>query len=474
MEVYFYTFTKRVNSTAQPTGGTKYDCILKSPSAVVRPRIALVWSGASTPAAFNYAYIADFGRYYWITDWTFADRQWIAQMSVDVLATYKTAIGASSKYVLRAASDYDTKLMDDLYPAKAVRDEEAPSVSSPWATYVSAGRVVLGISGLNNVYTSGGIGYLFCTVAEFNSIINAVFTNSVNLWPTGNFGSTIAEAFREFGKLLTSSVENPWQLINSAMWVPFTPSTGATPTTGTLQVGNLQTGVTVTALEHAVESGYFTTSYDGTVSGTEMMWEKVAPYRRVLVSFPPFGLIELDTALLVNVDVLRFDWSVDLISGEGVLRIRASRTGQINSDVLVAQRTAQVGIPLAVRGVTKDVLGGVSSFANALTQAVAGHPLGTAVGIGNIAKAASPQSAGSGSQGGGFAAYSLGCRVHTLTYEHADEDIVEKGRPLCKVKTLNTLSGYILCEDGDIDDAAATLEELNQINTYLTGGFFYD
>ena len=116
MNVTFYNFSKRRNSTKRPSGGTSYTCLLKEDTSTARPSIAIKWNGSSSaPAGFNYCYIPDFGRYYWVNSWTYSERQWIAACSVDVLATYKTEIGGSSKYVLRAASDYDPEVIDTLY-----------------------------------------------------------------------------------------------------------------------------------------------------------------------------------------------------------------------------------------------------------------------------------------------------------------------------------------------------------------------
>ena len=120
MNVYFYTFSKRINSTAQPTGGTLHTVTLKTPSSVMTPTISLVWSGSGSPAAYNYAYISDYGRYYWVSNWTFSDRQWTATLNVDVLASYKTQIGGSSKYILRAADSSawsgSLEVLDTSYP----------------------------------------------------------------------------------------------------------------------------------------------------------------------------------------------------------------------------------------------------------------------------------------------------------------------------------------------------------------------
>ena len=58
-------------------------------------------------------------------------------------------------------------------------------------------------------------------------------------------------------------------------------------------------------------------------------------------------------------------------------------------------------------------------------------------------------------------------------YHTVDEDLSEFGRPLCKVKQINTLSGYILCTNAECH-ISGTLDESSKINGYLNGGFFYE
>lgn len=120
MTITFYTFAKRVNSTAQPSAaGADYAVTIKDGSSAINPTISLKWTGSGSPVAYNYAYCSDWGRYYWVNNWTYYDRQWTAELNVDVLATYKSQIGASSQYVVRSASNYDTAIVDGLYPTKA-------------------------------------------------------------------------------------------------------------------------------------------------------------------------------------------------------------------------------------------------------------------------------------------------------------------------------------------------------------------
>ena len=112
IDVVFYTFSKKSNSTAQPTGGTTFSCILKSDSSVVNPRIELNYSG--NPSGFNYAKISEYGRYYYITEWTYTPGLWVATMQTDVMATYKSQIGSESLYVLRSSAAYDGNILDTM------------------------------------------------------------------------------------------------------------------------------------------------------------------------------------------------------------------------------------------------------------------------------------------------------------------------------------------------------------------------
>ena len=113
MQINFYTFAKKINSTKQPTGnGTQLDCNIKAPSSIINPVLEITTS----PISFNYCYIPAFSRYYYINDITFDRGLWVISCSVDVLASYKTTIGNSSCYVTRSSQNFDGDIMDNLYP----------------------------------------------------------------------------------------------------------------------------------------------------------------------------------------------------------------------------------------------------------------------------------------------------------------------------------------------------------------------
>ena len=55
----FYTFSKRINSTKQPTGGSEYSIELKAGSSAINPTIRLDVGQSGNPTGYNYCYIAD-------------------------------------------------------------------------------------------------------------------------------------------------------------------------------------------------------------------------------------------------------------------------------------------------------------------------------------------------------------------------------------------------------------------------------
>lgn len=117
ISVNMYTFSKYANSTEQPAGaGTSFDCVLKDTSGVINPTIALKLDMSFNVSAYNYAYIPDFERYYFVREWTWERGLWVASLDVDVLATYKAQIGVSTQYVLRSSLASNGKILDTIYP----------------------------------------------------------------------------------------------------------------------------------------------------------------------------------------------------------------------------------------------------------------------------------------------------------------------------------------------------------------------
>lgn len=55
----------------------------------------------------------------------------------------------------------------------------------------------------------------------------------------------------------------------------------------------------------------------------------------------------------------------------------------------------------------------------------------------------------------------------------SENDTVLHGRPLCQKTTINTLSGFVLCDSASIAIAGTTAEE-QAIENFMNRGFFYE
>ena len=138
--VNFYTFSKKTNSTKQPTGtaALSASCLLKDATSIISPVFQI---RTSDPTTYNYCYCRAFHRYYFISDITWNKGYWEIRCKCDVLATYKTTIGSTNGYILRAANYSDGNIIDELYPAtSAVNTDIAYSAySAGWSNTMSIG-----------------------------------------------------------------------------------------------------------------------------------------------------------------------------------------------------------------------------------------------------------------------------------------------------------------------------------------------
>lgn len=460
----FRTVSKRRNSTKTGTGGTSVGLILKEGCSIIAPRIALKWDGSTAPTAWNHVFIEDWDRTYWIDNWTYEDRQWIADCSVDVLASYKTTIGNAEKYILRAADDYDEDIIDTLYPAKMSVKTATTIINNPYGQNLSGGVYIISLSGRG----STGVTYLQMTPANMTQLLVDCYQNSASIWNASVTEPDLGAALQTFGNNIYKSVLNPYQYINSVMWFP--EAFSATPG-GYVAIGNIVTSAACSVPSEAVHAKTYTLAIP-TISVTEK-WEKAAPYRRYELYIPPFGAIELDATLLVDATSINIDVEYDYISGGATATVYTV----IGANTIeLAKVSGQIGIPIATSSNSIDNIGALTAKTGAVRSIVNAAVTGNlgAVG-GSILSAYSASIPGVQQHGvsGGVGYLKVNHYLRILQFDPPEFDIDERGRPLMKKDFIMLHSGYLLCADGDVE-IAGTPGEAAQIAAYLTGGFFYE
>lgn len=124
---------------------------VKQASSILNPQITLALStiGEKNYASVNYAYVPEWGRYYFVDDITLENDSLLTlTLSVDVLMSYKDKILSSQQFISRAESLNSALYIDSEKPIQANKKISVPD------------SVVLGIfpesTGNNYVMTVAG------------------------------------------------------------------------------------------------------------------------------------------------------------------------------------------------------------------------------------------------------------------------------------------------------------------------------
>lgn len=462
--VNLYRFSKKENSTARPgSDPATFACRLREPSGILNPSIMLDLGLVTDPSGYNYAYIPEYGRYYWINEWTFERACWTASMSVDVLASWKDYIGAETMYVLRSSAAYDGDVMDRHYPAKVTQYAARTYATNPWnISNITDGCYVIGV--VSRSGSHGSIQYWALTPANMRALSNALMTDLVTAT------NLFSEADASFA--LQKSLIDPFSYIKSCVWVPFSAVTAS----GQLTAQNL------IVFDYGFNSVYgydFPQNRTGTVNGSITIgniprhpqagsrgtYMNVAPFTQAEIVFPPFGVIPIDTLMLANNPAVTLNYRFDCITGSCILEV-------VIGESVTNRLEAQVGVPIQLSQVRTDIMGIASGLTGTLGSAFTGNVMGAAAGIGSTLESMLPRISSMGSAGGWGDL--LGDIVLNQYFTlAADEDIQHHGRPLCKNRVISSIPGYILVQDGDVS-IPGTIDENTSIKAYLEGGFFYE
>lgn len=470
--VNFYNFAKRQNSTAQPASTdliSTESCTLKAPTDLIRPTLLLELAAA--PTNRTYAYIPSFARYYWIRTWRSINAGlWECDMEEDYLASWKSSIGAASKYVLRAASsaDWDGSILDNAYPTKGGATVYNSTASGDF--YNNTGTYVIGIVGEDPAggYSPGPIAYYAMTEAQFRQLASYLLSSTdwLNIDPS------------EISSEMVKALFNPMQYIVSLKWFPFTLPTAAPIAINwawwAIPLEDVSVSL-ITARDYQTPT-YYINIPKHWQAATRGAYLNYAPYSRYTLEAGVFGTIPIDSLDIAGYTRLYLQIeNVDYVSGQAALSLTVRDN---NTTKLLSTHYAQLGVDIPVGQIMTDILGAATTAVNSLSSVVksakTGH-LGQAAlnlfnGIGDTVEAAMPQVSVSGRAGS--RASIVEPILISKFVDIVDADDAELGRPVSQLKTLSTLSGFVQCADGDLQISGFP-EERRELRRYLTTGFFY-
>lgn len=368
----FYKNDKKVNSTKLPVSSPdditlsvelKDVVNLFTPSLIISTDTFVSGGHIINPMKWNYCYLPDFERYYFVRSWSWVLGRWECSLEVDVMASFKTEIGNTSAFVLRAASQYDPDLIDTKYPTEtqisgAEQDTQTPSgnIVTVWNTNIKNASIDDGfyvISVINDDDNAiGGMSHYALSAYSMAELMNKLY--SAPTW----MGITDANISNDLQKMLI----NPIQYINSCMWIPvgFTGGVGVR----TIPIGwwsiTLSTGYayrldTANCVKNVSVSFPLTKTHPQ-FDAQKRRWLQLSPFTTAALYFPPFGFIPLDMTKIYMSSSLEVSVRLDVITGKGTLFI--GHKYKIGNDVFdggtIYTTVSQVGVPVSVAQMSVD------------------------------------------------------------------------------------------------------------------------
>lgn len=460
MQVTFWKFNKRMNSTKIPTenGVTINALYFKDVVAINNPTIQV--STINMNDGYNYARIN--GKYYFVDSVDCATNLiYNVHLRIDLLASYKTEILSNYCNILYSQSNFNKNLIDSRIPSdgRILRPyAEKSIVGYPSGTEYSEGTYAISVIG-QGIMESGFTDTYFLSRQELASLVYRI---------TGE-GTTFWQDLKEWW-------ENPIEAIVECYWLPFDASSFISLGTENIKIGKWDSEVS----GHPVLNGYSSLSQQ--TIRFDIPWQyddfrNLEPYTAMELYLPGVGLTTLSPSDWYGETYLDINYVLDVINGNILynLHIGSRVIGTISGNV-------KVSIPVGqVQKRTEQVLTVGSGIVATGALLVSGHPAAaTTSGAYAITNALNQRTTiQNGAYSGTFAMRKLAplTAVLMLTVHETSDTPTNlasvMGRPCMKRLQLSSLSGYTQTDNANIE-CSAYASEKTAINSLLNGGVYIE
>ena len=490
MKVKVGTVSKEINSTLRPTLTTEIDVQIKDGCSFLSPVLIFnenVWS-----EAYNYCYIPKWNRYYFLHDAVIQGPRWFVTCAVDVLATWRTQILASSAYVARSASDYTLDLPDGTWSHGSLPDITETNVAIDGMSATGAFLLFTASNDLQTVNTEiPSLSVYILTGAQLKEVCNYLFSGAFFQDATQDLDTTTAA--------LSKTFFNPFQYVIKCMWVPI----AATYLPATQGQYSVNFGWWESQTQAPMVNGNYSALTFSFTLGSYVNWtSRSAGWVNNLLYIPGFGHIQISPEYQGRTIGGRI--VLDLASGKAQLmldvdnKIFQSATGKLGCDIQLSSLYEDVINDLGSKGtLIKSGVGAVAGAARSLggTLSSIGHNIKEwftgsgnyervelTAGAGEIAESAvkgaqaalQPSMSLCGiNDGMALIQQNIQAKLTISRFTMYADNHARLGGVCGQIKTLSTLSGYTEVVNPNVE-APATSAELLQISAFLRGGFYIE
>ena len=452
------SFAKPNNSTriAAASNFTNYNGVLVEPCSIMKPLIKFegiqVWN-------YNYAYISQFSRYYFIDDYYTENGFWYAQMTVDVLASFKTSIGSSTQYIERAANKQNAYALDTFYPttgdytvSEAIFNEDQTPIDG-----LSGGVFAINITGS----TESIVSTYMCNFSTFKAFVTSLwaYASNTSVWDNLNQG-------------IVNSLFEPYKHIGSVIWFPNDASIYGWDdnfyvthiTIGDWSASVTEVGQRFYVVDHNLGGPIGTlTIPKHPQAATYGKYLNLEPYSRYIYQDDVFGSIQLNASALNDKTTATAYKYTDPMSGTQLLWLPDGQRRLTMGGVLIPMENNSLN------------LGGVfSSIGQSAKGLLTGDPISTVSGaLGAVTNFLQPVVTQTG-QSGSTLAHTAFPSIMAEFWKTPTQYPNRFGKLYCTQASINTISGYVKCKDAHWQNNKAFADEIQMVEAYMNGGMFYE
>lgn len=481
--IYAGKIAKRKNSTLQPTLTANFSVLLKTPTSLHAPTFTI------SAASFDYNYLKWDDRYYFVTDVTSRNNGlWEVSAVIDVLATFKADILASTQFVCYSSHNSSIWLADTRIPVLKQTITTAKAVVNPELSKL--GNYVLAVNGQNGCelfkVTRANIAALLQNITQWQSDVTTDFLNGL-IAPGGDIVQATENAYEVIaraGAFGNAFSEAP-NCIRSCIWVPFGNGAFDVITNKEIYLGQFATGVYADAISAAPHA----TDYDLSIDWYYSDWRR-SICEDLYIYLPLVGLVSIDNNNITDQTTLTIKYSLspadgavayELVTGDQIIGAYGASCAANYPIGISQQASAGELITSFLSGGENIVNSAINSSISPISMTASGAGMaleGIKAAYDTTMIANSRHNSCIGGAGGGVGAGldlvgQLYHVVHPTVINPSDMRIT-MGLPTMAPMSLSTLSGYCQCANAHVAASGAELQELNEIDAYLNSGFYIE
>lgn len=449
----FYYLHKRQNSTKKPADNSQlasYSINLKDNTSFLNPTIEVYLPNYDTPFGWNYAFISQFAKYYYIKDYRWSTSgYWEIDLTLDVLASHIAAIRAGTYFIKYAETAFNKWIID-------TRVQQLTSCT----THITSGdnrifdldnmtdrNILFFISEDSNLSSGGALQAFLITQSDLKDVCQSLYTAGSGVWQdlqaqAGSASACIAKCIR----------------------VPYSvPAGNSLP----IKLGNYSTGVDGRPVLGRVMLP---------ATSISIPWQ-TNDYRRAYHKFtlvlPFVGAVSIEASDIINDSQIDIAAAIDILTGDVTYYVCH------NSDAVapIASYKCNCAQNLPISSYQSNTLGAVTSLANAGMAFATGELTAAASGVINAAAnfCLSKSASVIGSQSGSAELMS----TPTLITQYYPTCVAptsisnSMGLPYFAENTLEGFSGFIQTENAHVAGGMLA-DERSLIESYLNTGIYLE